>query len=200
MMNRTWTTRTVATAGLVGLLTGTGITAYARADTWRRPEAANVTGLLGTKLPALTLRSVAGSAVSLGDRLSRGPSLVIVLGVEDCLSCASYELELTILRSKLPGLTPILIGSGGDEQLFRDYFRRGRLESVALLDPDRALLTSLRAESEPLVLLVDSEGRILFVDNRPSSAASHFPFGRLLPLLGGALHPVSSSSKNGGSN
>jgi len=187
--------------GLAGVIAGVLITAYARAETWNRPEAADASRLLGARLPALTLRSVDGSAVALAERLSHGPSLVIVLGARDCFSCASYELELRILKSKLPGILPILIGSGGDEHLFQDYFRRAHLEAVALLDPDRALLTALHVENEPLVLVVDSAGRILFVDNRSSSAAAQFPFGRLLPLLDGALEPVSSSpSKSGDPN
>jgi hypothetical protein len=62
-----------------------------------------------------------------------------------------------------------------------------------LLDPDHRLLTALRIKSAPLVLLVDATGRILFVDSRSSSAAAQFPFGRLLPLLGGVLQPQSSS-------
>lgn len=197
-MKGTLNIRTVGSVGLGGLLLATLATAYARADSWGRREATNPTALLGSALPAVSLRSVDGQVVPLAGRVSRGFSLIILLGAKDCFSCSSYALELKILKSKLPGITPILIGSGGDEALFRDYFRREHLESVALLDPDRALLTALHLESEPLVLLVDPEGRLLFVDTRSSSAAAQFPFGRLLPLLGGALQPVSTPTpKNG---
>ncbi len=202
-MNRTVSFRTAVSMALIALFAGTLITAYARADTWPRRQPDDATRLLGARLPALTLRAADGTAVSLADRLSRshGPSLIIVLGVGDCLGCSSYELELQILRSTFPGISPILIGSGADEKLFGDYFRRAHLEPVALLDRDRVLLDSLRVNREPLVLLVDSTGRILFVDARSSSAATQFPFGRLLPLLGGALQPVSSpTSKSGEPN
>jgi hypothetical protein len=80
------------------------ITAYAPADA-RRGEVADATALLGAEGPGLTLRSVDGNPVSLGDRLSHGPSLIIVLGSKDCFSCSSYQLELRILKSKLPGIT-----------------------------------------------------------------------------------------------
>lgn len=196
-MKRTLSFRTAVTMGLFCLFAGTLLTAYVRADTWNRAETSDATRLLGARLPALTLKSVDGTPVPLATRLSRGPSLVIVVGVADCLGCSSYELELQILKSKLPGVTPIVIGSGADERPFRDYFRGAHMESVALLDHDRALLDSLGVKAEPLVLLVDGAGRILFVDSRPSSAAAQFPFGRLLPLLGGALQPVSSPSKTG---
>jgi hypothetical protein len=197
-MSRTPGMRAVVTVGLVGLLAGTLITAYARADTWGKRGAPGAAVLLGAVLPALTLQSLDGKPVLLADRLARGPSLVIVLGARDCFSCSSYQLELRILKSKLPGLAPILVGSGGDASLFRDYFRKEHLEAVALLDPDRSLLASVGVGSEPLVLLVDSAGRVLFVDNRPSAAAAQFPFGRLLPLLGGALQTVPPSTLKSG--
>jgi len=185
-VSRTLSIRTAVSLGLVSLCAVILITAYAPADA-RRGEVPDATALLGTQVPGLTLRSVDGNPVSLGDRLSHGPSLIIVLGSKDCFTCSSYQLELRILKSKLPGITPILIGSGDDEQVFQDYFRRDHLESVALLDPDRTLLTSLGVSRGPLVLLIDAEGRILFVDSRPTSAAAQFPIGRILPLLGGAL-------------
>jgi hypothetical protein len=189
--------RSAVSVGLAGLLVGGLITRYARADT-SAATSPSASGLLGFVLPAITLRAPDGTPVLLADRLSRGPSLIIVMGGQDCFSCSSYELELTILKSKLPGVSAILIGSGEDEALFRDYFRRSHLDSLALFDRDRQVLTSLGVKSEPLVLLVDSTGRILFADSRSSSAAAQFPLGRLLPLLGGALHPAPSSLTKSG--
>jgi hypothetical protein len=197
-VSRTLSIRTAVSAGLVSLFAVALITAYAPADARRRGETADATTLLGTQVPGLTLHSVDGTAIPLLDRLSHGPSLIIVLGSKDCFSCSSYQLELRILKSALPGLTPILIGSGGEEQVFRDYFRQDHLESVALLDTDRALLNALGVTPGPLVILTDAEGRILFVDHRSSSAGAQFPIGRILPLLGGALRSVPSSAPNSG--
>jgi hypothetical protein len=197
---RTLPIRTAASIGLIGLCAGTLITAYARADARNGAAVETADELLGSQLPAVTLQSVDGSAVPLAGRLSHGVNLVIVLGTKDCFSCSSYQLELRILKSKLPGVSPILIGSGADDQLFKDYFRQDHLESVGLIDRGRVFLTALRVGHEPLVLLADSTGRILFVDNRSSSAAAQFPLGRLLPLLGGALQPVPTTSKSGESH
>ena len=192
-MGRTLSIRNALSVGLIGLSAGVLLTTLAAAKSWKRPEATSPADLLGSQLPAVTLQSLEGGAVSLAERLTKGPTMIIVLGPKDCFSCESYRLELNILKSKLPGITPVLIGSGEDGPLFKDYFRRDHLEPVALLDPDRRLLTSLGIKSAPLVLLVDGTGRILFVDNRSSSAAAQFPFGRLLPLLGGALQPLPDS-------
>jgi hypothetical protein len=199
-MGRALSIRNTLTVGLIGLSAGILLTAYARAEGWKQPETWSPADLLGSQLPAVTLQSLDGGSVALTDRLVPGPTMIIVLGPKDCFSCESYRLELNILKSKLPGISPVLIGSGA-ENLFKDYFRRDHLQSVGLLDPDHRLLTALRIQSAPLVLLVDSTGRILFVDNRSSSAAAQFPFGRLLPLLGGVLQPPpSSTSKTGAPN
>jgi hypothetical protein len=200
-VNRALGIRSAISVGLVGLLAGVLLTAYAKAESWTSAESFGPSDLLGTSLPQVTVRSIDGSAAPLAERLARGPTMIIVLGPKDCFSCESYRLELNILKSRLPGITPILIGSGSDEKVFRDYFRGDHLESIGLLDPEQRLLKSLRIKSAPLVLLVDSARRILFVDNRSSSAAAQFPFGRLLPLLGGALQPVPPSpSKTGEPN
>ncbi len=197
-MNRTLSLRTALSIGLVGVCVGTLIAAYARADSSKRPEMGSFAELLGSQLPAVSLKSVDGRAVTLADRLSHGPSLIIVLGMKDCFSCNSYRLELDILKSKLPGITPILIGSGSDERMFQDYFRRDHLQAAALLDTDRRLVKALGVNAEPLVLLVDATGRILFADNRSSSAAAQFPFGKLFPLLGAILQPAPTLTTNTG--
>jgi hypothetical protein len=56
--------------------------------------------------------------------------MIIVLGPKACFSCESYRLELDILKSKLPGISPVLVGSGAEQDLFKDYFRRDHLQSV----------------------------------------------------------------------
>lgn len=200
-MGRTLSIRNTLMVGLAGLSAGIMLTAFVRAEARNTPEAWSPADLLGSQLPAVTLQSLDGGSVALADRLVPGPTMIIVLGPKDCFSCESYRLELNILKSKLPGISPVLIGSGAEQDLFKDYFRRDHLQSVGLLDKDHRLLSALRIQSAPLVLLVDSTGRILFVDSRSSSAAAQFPFGRLLPLLGGALQsPPSSTSKTGAPN
>lgn len=197
-MGRTLSIRSALMVGLIGISAGVLLTAYARAESWKRPEASSPADLLGSQLPAVTLQSLDGKTVSLADRLGHGPTMIIVLGPKDCFSCESYRLELNILKTKMPGITPVLIGSGSRQELFKDYFRRDHLESLGLLDPDAALLSKLRIQQAPLMLLIDSTGRILFVDNRSSSAAAQFPFGRLLPLLGGVLYTSSASTTSTG--
>ena len=188
------------TALAVGLIAGTIATACSSAEAGGRRESADLSVLLGTTLPPVTLQSLDGGTVALATRLAAGPTLLIVLGPKDCFSCSSYRLELAILKTKLPGVTPLLIGSGSDQAPFREYFRLDRLESIALLDHDRSLVKSLGARSEPLVLLLDTAGRILWVDGRSTSAASQFPLGRLLPLLGDALQSGPLSIPKTGAN
>lgn len=191
--------RTLAIVAVAGVFALSLLTAFARSGSRSRNEAAEASTLLGTPLPAVTLRSLDGKPVALSERIGSGTTLIVLLGSRDCFSCSSYRLELGILKSKLPGITPILIGSGSDEVVFQEYFRQDRLESVGLLDPERSLLAALGVGTEPLLLLV-ADGRILFVDHRSSSAAAQFPFGRLLPLLGGALLPTAAvTSTNGAS-
>lgn len=145
------------------------------------------TGLLGARLPAVSLRTARGDTVQLSRLLAGRPSVLVVASAADCLSCARYAFELRILERRLPGLATFVIGSGPEEATFADYFRSSRIEAHGLLDTEGALLRSLGVPRAPLVLVVGGDGHILFTDARTGSASAQFPLGRLLPALAQAL-------------
>lgn len=145
-----------------------------------QPVAEDPTSVLGRPIPEVHLTTLDGQSVSLRDKLNGRAALIIVMGPRDCTSCANLPLELRIVRSKFPHLGTVVVGSGDAVDAFRVYFGASHLEGYGLIDKERALLRSLELEREPITMLVDTSGRILFIDARSPSEASHYPIGRLL--------------------
>src|SRR4051794_33684432 len=135
---------------------------------------------LGDTLPALTLTSPDGRPVSLRERIGHHAALIYVFTSAECTGCTDLPLEFRVVRRELPGVEPLLIGSGGPPSAFAGSLHDWHLESSALIDTDRSLLAALRVSAEPLVILTDSTGRILLVDTRSTSRAAHFPMGEIL--------------------
>jgi hypothetical protein len=82
-MGRTLSIRNALSVGLIGLSAGILLTTLAAAKSWKRPEATSPADLLGSQLPAVTLQSLEGGAVSLAERLTKGPTMISVLGPKD---------------------------------------------------------------------------------------------------------------------
>ena len=148
------------------------------------------TRLIGTPVPNVQLRTLAGDRVSLDSARAGKPTLLIVTKASDGASCASFAFEIRLLRRKLPKMTILLVGSGPEAEAFRAYFAEERIQQFALLDPKRALALALEIRSEPTVLFLDKEGNVLFVDSRSPGRAAQFPIGRVLPGLSESLVPL----------
>ena len=95
----------------------------------------------------------------------------------------NVRLEMRIINNEVPRLRPILIASGAGREDLLPYLRQMGVDSVALVDEHRELLHGIGLTSEPAVLVTDSLGRILLLDTRSPSEASHFPIGTVLHSL-----------------
>jgi hypothetical protein len=133
--------------------------------------------ILGRVLPDVVLMTPEGVPESLSRVLRTRPSLIAIVTQEDCLGCGEYGLELRIIAREVPSLTPLLIGIGQDTALFRAYLRENRIQG--LLDPG----SELGALPTPLVVVVDTTGRVLFVDDRSGPAGKSFPVSQVLLSL-----------------
>lgn len=149
----------------------------------RARERADATTLVGRQLPEVKLRALDGSEVSLVDRTRGHPSLVLVVSSADCLSCANYPLEVRVLRHSMPNLQAVLVGSDPDTVFLKEYFHREQIEREALLDHEGEALKALGRQNTPLILLLDTAGRIIFVDARASSQSSVLPISRQFAAL-----------------
>lgn len=142
---------------------------------------------LGEPVPDVAVEAPNGTPLRLKARLGGRPALIYVFSAAQCFSCSNLSLEFRILHSAYPGLQTLLVGSGASRETFRDAFRTMELTDAAVVDEPRALLHALSLTREPVVLLADSTGRIVFVDQRSPSQAAQYPMGRVLADLDGAL-------------
>jgi hypothetical protein len=115
--------------------------------------------------------------------------MIFVTSIEECASCSNLPLEIRILRAQMPQLQTLVIGSGSSPDAFRPYLHQMGVDTAALIDEPRALLTALGVTAGTLVLVTDSDGRVLFVDSRRPPERAQYPIGRLLHGLSGVLAP-----------
>lgn len=148
---------------------------------------------LGEQLPAVQLSRLSGEPVFLSDVLKRRAAVVYVFGLAECASCSNLPLEFQILRREAPGVATLLVASGASVDSFRPRILSMGLADNAVVDEKRKLLGSLGIGREPLVLVVDSTGRILLVDTRSASRAAQYPMGHLLRDLRGVVAPTQLS-------
>ena len=135
---------------------------------------------LGDTIPDVTLLTPDGKQEPLKNRIRNRPAALYIYSAAECSSCAGFALEFDILKREIPNVVPLLIGTGGARSAFREYFERAQVVDNALIDESSTLLKGLRVHHGPLVLLIDSNGRIVFVDSRSTSQASQYPLGRVL--------------------
>lgn len=141
---------------------------------------------LADTLPSLDLQDPRGQTISLRSRTSGHFTLLYVVNQAECASCANFAEEFRIIRRQTPRIEPLLIASGAPPAQFASLLSQMQVTEQALVDQHRALLAWLHLSSEPAAVLVDSSGRVLFVDVRSTSRAAQFPMSRLLHDLGGA--------------
>jgi peroxiredoxin len=175
---------------VVGLLATTALAAAARSrgddSTFRNP--------IGDTLPSLILRLPNGQSQSLRERLGHKPALLYIFNKAECLGCSDLALEFRVIRREAPGVEPLLIGSGSSPADFARALSDIHLEGSALIDEHRSLLAALRVKAEPLVLLVNANGRILVVDNRNTSRAALHPMGEILHELKASLSATTTGA------
>jgi peroxiredoxin len=147
----------------------------------RRPN------VLGAQLPNVDVQTTSGTHVKLRDRVGGQPTLLFVTNAAQCASCSNLPLEFEVVRRELPAVRPLLVASGSSIDAFRPLLDRMHLSSDAVVDDHRSLLAALRVTTEPLTLLTDSSGRIVFVDWRSTSEAAQYPIGTVLHDLSGIL-------------
>jgi hypothetical protein len=136
---------------------------------------------LGDTLPTALLKHPDGSAVMLRPHLGPRPALLYIFGVDECASCSNLPLEFQIVRRQAPRLMTILIASGASVETFRPRLdKMGLDQKDVLVDEKSVLLHGLGVAREPLVVLVDSTGRVIFVDSRTASRAAQYPVGHIL--------------------
>ncbi|MGH7619774.1 MAG: TlpA family protein disulfide reductase [Gemmatimonadaceae bacterium] len=172
---------TLVVASAVAAAGTAAVRASAPRSVQRAPSA------VGDTLPWLTMRTPAGNAVSLHDRIHGHPVLIYVVNEAECASCSNLPLEFRILRREAPGVEALLVGSGSSPTSFTPLLERMDLASSALIDESQGLLRALRLSAEPVTVLIDSSGRVLFEDLRSTSKAAQFPMGRVLHDLTAVL-------------
>ena len=145
------------------------------------------TSPLGSVLPTITLSDVAGRPVVLRGVLAHPVTAIFVVGASQCASCSRLQLEVKVVQTTFPKIGAVVVGSGPGESDLKSYFHALGLDSIALLDSPRAFLHAVALEQEPATLLVDSTGRVLFVDSRATSEGAQYPIGRILHQLAAAL-------------
>jgi hypothetical protein len=131
----------------------------------------------------LVLPQLQGAPGDLRRAIGVKPAIIFVVGPDDCASCSDLSLEFRIIHSEFPQLAIIVVGSGGSVEDFRNYFGQARVEGTVFIDSNRQLLHGLGVLTEPLTLLTDTTGRILFTDSRSTSQAAQFPAAALLHAL-----------------
>lgn len=174
-------------ASIVAVATGIAVANLPSRGAPSPTASTDPTRLIGTQVPNVQLRTLAGDRVSLDSARAGKPTLLIVTKASDGASCASFAFEVRLLRRKLPEMTILLVGSGPEAEAFRSYFAEERVQQFALLDSERALATALELRSEPTVLLLDRDGNVLLVDSRSPGRSAQFPIGRVLPGLSESL-------------
>jgi peroxiredoxin len=142
---------------------------------------------LGNQLPAVVLAKPDGSPISLMSFLRKRPALIYIFGMAECASCSNLPLEFRIVHREAPDLVTLLVGSGASIDSFKPRLKSMGLSDEALIDEKRQLLDGLGVSREPLVVLVDTTGRILFVDSRSASRAAQYPVGHILRDLRGIV-------------
>ncbi|HWP36603.1 MAG TPA: hypothetical protein VNL18_03510 [Gemmatimonadales bacterium] len=148
---------------------------------------------LGSTLPDVLLRDLDGQPVRLYDRIAGQTSLLVIVRARECLSCLNYPLELRILKHRLPGLAPLLVATGPDTLVLKRYLRDQRWRD-AVLDPEGMLLHALNTSHTPIVALLDTHRRIVWIDVRPRILATAEPLGTLLPALVEAIQCTAERS------
>lgn len=147
---------------------------------------------LGDTLPVVELRKPDGTPVMLRTHIGTRPALLYIFGVDECASCSNLPLEFQIVHRQAPLLTTLLIASGASLETFRPRLQQmGLHENEALIDERSALLHGLGIAHEPLVILVDSAGRVIFVDVRKASRAAQYPVGHILRDIAAMTIPPS---------
>lgn len=142
---------------------------------------------LADTLPWISLETPDGKAINLHNRLAGHPAIIYVVNEAECASCSNLPLEFRVIRQDEPGITPILIASGSSIKTFSPLISQMGLTASALVDEHRELLHALSIESEPVALVVDSTGRIIYMDLRNTSQAAQYPLPRILHDLNGML-------------
>jgi peroxiredoxin len=143
--------------------------------------------LLGALLPQVELKSPAGASIDLRGQTKGRPTLIFVTTTAQCASCSNLPLEFEIVKRELPTIEPLLVVSGSVASDVRPLLERLRLGPDVLIDERRTLIAALHVTSEPLTVLVDSAGRIVFVDWRSIAQAAQYPIGTVLHDLSGIL-------------
>jgi hypothetical protein len=168
-----------------GLLTS-GIVAVKRST--RTPDR-RLALPLGDTLQWLELETVDSAPINLHARIAHRPALIYIVNEAECASCSNLPLESRIVQSQWPNVQTVLVGSGSAPSTFARFLTESHAEKIALIDEKRTLLHSLGFDAEPLAVLVDSTGRILYMDLRSTSKAAQYPLGRILFGLQQTLKP-----------
>jgi peroxiredoxin len=147
---------------------------------------------LGDTLPDVAIKRVDGSSVSLHAYVGARPALIYIFGVAECASCSNLPLEFQIVHRQAPGVVPLLIASGAPMDTLLPRVRAVGLETSTLIDERSSLLHALGVAREPLVIMSDSTGRIIFVDTRNAARAAQYPVGHILRDIG-ALVPATEA-------
>lgn len=121
-----------------------------------------VTSSTGAAMPDVPVVAANGQAQPLRQSIGRDGTFVIVVGPEDCLGCADVLSEIAILRRMFPLTKLLLLAGGGDQSTVRDFIRANQLEDAAVIDSTDAVRAALRV-SGPQTLVVNGEGRIVFI-------------------------------------
>lgn len=187
-----------AAALLVLVLAGT-LTRRAQAGSTAPGRKTVPSWLAGGVLPDVPLTDLRRRPVGLRQALGGQPAILYLVGRETCLDCTQLPLEMRIVRREHPGLRQWFIAVGSDTAFFARYARTQRIAPQTLLDPGQAIPRALGTPSpDPLILIVDGTGRILYVDARGGAAFSRFPISSVLRAMSAALTAAPARTPDAG--
>lgn len=173
---------------IVGLITTQG--------RLRTESPASALRFIGSTFPQVDLLVAGGETADPNEFFASARTVVFLVTKDDCLSCGQYVMESKIIDSQV-GIPTIFVGVGPDTEFFARFFQNHRVRF--LLDPEAALLSHFDPVEPPLVTLVGSDRRILWMDARSPSMAARYPSSRVLLALttgvDGSLVPFKRGSE-----
>lgn len=116
------------------------------------------------------------------------PRLVYLIPIERTDDCTRIAVEMRIVARKFPRLDQELILTGADTARARVFVRANRVSQLTRFDAQYRIARTLRVpRTDPLILLLDEQDRVVYVDARSGGQFSAFPISRVLPALSGTL-------------
>lgn len=144
----------------------------------------------GAHMPDVDVERHDGNTVAIGELVSDGVNLVLLVSIDDCLVC---QAEITLWRdlaNRYSTFTVVPIGVGGDRNIYREIAEAAIPGSEFVFDDDHSVLAALGvAAVTPTRILLDGT-RVVAVSQARSGDALLVTAQNLLRRKEGAMPPA----------